>query len=69
MPWIFIGGETIGYAAMFAMFLFMSVEKFGPADRYAIALQNSTELPDRPDNKLLGEFNALRKKAGKNEIR
>ncbi|MBQ4426428.1 MAG: MFS transporter [Oscillospiraceae bacterium] len=69
MPWIFIGGETIGYAAIFAMFLFMSVEKYGKADRYAIAQQNGTELPDKPDDKLLSEFNTLRKKAGKGEIR
>lgn len=69
MPWIFIGGETIGYVAIFVMFLFMKVEKYGPADRCAIALRNGTELPkEKPDARTLAEFNRERERAGKSKI-
>lgn len=36
MPWVFIGGETICYAGIFLIFLFMGVEKFGKIDHIAI---------------------------------
>ena len=38
MPWIFIGGETICYAAIALMFLFMRVEKFSALDHKAIVI-------------------------------
>ena len=37
MPWVFIGGETICYAGIFLLFLFMGVEKFSKLDHIAIA--------------------------------
>ncbi len=36
MPWVFIGGETICYAGIFIIFLFMGVEKFSKLDHLAI---------------------------------
>ncbi len=36
MPWVFIGGETICYAGIFLIFLFMGVEKFSKIDHHAI---------------------------------
>ena len=36
MPWVFIGGETICYAGIFLIFLFMGVEKFSKLDHIAI---------------------------------
>ena len=36
MPWIFFGGEAIGYGIIFITFFFMNVEKFGPLDQKAI---------------------------------
>ena len=36
MPWVFIGGETICYAGIFLIFLFMGVEKFSKIDHIAI---------------------------------
>ncbi len=36
MPWVFIGGETICYAGIFLIFLFMGVEKFSKIDHLAI---------------------------------
>ncbi len=36
MPWVFIGGETLCYAGIFLIFLFMGVEKFGKIDHMAI---------------------------------
>ncbi len=36
MPWVFIGGETLCYAGIFAIFLFMGVEKFSKIDHIAI---------------------------------
>ena len=38
MPWIFIGGETICYVVIFAIFIFMGVEKFGKFDHEAIVV-------------------------------
>ena len=38
MPWIFIGGETLAYAAIFIIFLMMGVEKFGKYDHEAIVM-------------------------------
>ena len=37
MPWLFIGVETICYAAIFVLFLFMNVEKFSDEDHAVIA--------------------------------
>ncbi len=37
MPWIFIGGETIGFAAIFVLFLFMKVERYSDEDHAIIA--------------------------------
>ena len=36
MPWVFIGGETICYAGIFLLFLFLGVEKFSKLDHHAI---------------------------------
>ena len=36
MPWVFIGGETLCYAGIFVIFLFMGVEKFSKIDHLAI---------------------------------
>ena len=36
MPWVFIGGETICYAGIFLIFIFMGVEKFSKIDHHAI---------------------------------
>ena len=38
MPWVFIGGETLCYVAIFLCFLFMAVEKFGKFDHEAIVM-------------------------------
>ena len=37
MPWLFIGGETIGFAGIFVLFLFMNVEKYSDEDHALIA--------------------------------
>ena len=37
MPWLFIGVETICYAAIFVLFLFMNVEKYSDEDHAVIA--------------------------------
>ncbi len=36
MPWVFIGIETFCYVAIFLLFIFMAVEKFGKFDHEAI---------------------------------
>ncbi len=36
LPWIFLGGETIGYGAIAVAFIFMGVEKFSKFDKLAI---------------------------------
>lgn len=36
LPWIFFGGETIGYALIAVLFIFMNVEKFSKFDKKAI---------------------------------
>ena len=36
MPWVFIGVETFCYLAIFLLFIFMAVEKFGKIDHAAI---------------------------------
>ncbi len=36
MPWVFIGAETICYAAIVVLFIFMGVEKFSELDHKAI---------------------------------
>ena len=38
LPWVFIGGETMCYVAIFLIFLFMAVEKFGKFDHEAIVI-------------------------------
>lgn len=43
MPWIFIGGETICYAVIVIIFLFMGVEKFSSLDHRAIVLNQKAE--------------------------
>ena len=37
MPWIFIGGETIGFSVIFVLFLFMKVEDYADEDRAALS--------------------------------
>lgn len=36
LPWIFFGGETIGYGLIAVLFIFMTVEKFSKFDKKAI---------------------------------
>ena len=71
MPWLFIGGETICYTVIFAMFLFMNVERFSKVDHIAIQLDQNpdaeTEAPE--DNETLRVFNELRRKNGKTELK
>ena len=71
MPWVFIGGETICYAVILAMFLFMNVERFSKVDHIAIQLDQNpdaeTEAPE--DNETLRVFNELRRKNGKTELK
>lgn len=43
MPWLFIGGETICYAVIVIIFLFMGVEKFSSLDRRAIVLNQKAQ--------------------------
>lgn len=40
MPWLFIGVETICYAAIFVIFLFMDVEKYSDKDHEIIAARS-----------------------------
>ena len=42
MPWLFIGVETICYAAILALFLFMNVEKYADEDHAMIAAERMT---------------------------
>ena len=37
MPWIFIGGETIGFGVIFVLFLFMKVEDYAEEDWSALS--------------------------------
>lgn len=41
--WLFIGGETLCYALIFAIFIFMSVEKFSKLDHKAIVVDQKSE--------------------------
>ena len=43
MPWVFIGGETICYAGIFLVFLFMGVEKFSKVDHKAIVADQKAQ--------------------------
>ncbi len=43
MPWIFIGGETLCYAIIAVIFIFMGVEKFSKFDHKAIVLDQKAE--------------------------
>lgn len=67
MPWLFIGGETICYAAIFAMFLFMGVERFGACDHAAIRLDQDPGAQVGPirDDETLRQFNKLRQANGR----
>ncbi|HBN12516.1 MAG TPA: MFS transporter [Clostridiales bacterium] len=43
MKWIFIGGETICYAVIVIIFIFMGVEKFTAIDKRAIEMNHKAE--------------------------
>jgi hypothetical protein len=43
IPWIFIGGETIGYGVIVLMFIFMGVEKFSAFDHKAIVADQKAQ--------------------------
>jgi hypothetical protein len=43
IPWIFIGGETIGYGVIVVMFIFMGVEKFSAFDHKAIVADQKAQ--------------------------
>ena len=71
MPWLFIGGETICCAVIFAMFLFMNVERFSKVDHIAIRLDQDpdAEIEAPEDNETLRIFSELRRKNGKTELK
>lgn len=64
MPWMFIGIETLCYAAIFAIFFFMKVEKYSEVDRLAILQDQGKEIEEEEwknaDKKLLAELNRRR---------
>ena len=79
MPWIFIGGEVIGFAVIACLFLFMKVENYGAYDRAAIRMDHAAAgaggesdsaeeeaFEDTPD---LRDFNAQREAAGRRPLR
>ena len=70
MPWLFIGGETICYAVIFAMFLFMRVERYSGLDHAAIQLDQhiSVEPNGFEDGELLRSFNEQRRKNGRSAL-
>lgn len=70
MPWLFIGGETLCYVVIFAMFLFMNVERYSSLDHAAIKLDHDpkAEVGKVEHTELLPQFNALRRKNGKSEL-
>ena len=43
MTWLFIGGETVAYALIFVIFIFMGVEKFSALDHKAIVMNQKAE--------------------------
>lgn len=43
MPWLFIGGETICYALIVIIFIFMGVEKFSKFDHKAIVMDQKAK--------------------------
>lgn len=43
MKWVFIGGETICYALIFVIFIFMGVEKFSAFDKRAIVMDQKAK--------------------------
>ena len=74
MPWIFIGGETICYAVIFAMFLFMGVERYSNLDHKAIqqdqgAKPKADDHETVVDQKTLAEFNKLREANGRKALK
>lgn len=87
MPWIFFGGETIGFIIILVTFMmFMHVEKFSTLDHVAIVedqraaakaegrkFEEPKDAVDpktvKVDQKVLDEFNALRKATGKPAIK
>ena len=71
MPWLFIGGETICYLIIFAMFLFMKVERCSALDHAAIKLDSGEEpdLSGIADNEELRQFNEQRRENGKPELK
>lgn len=70
MPWLFIGGETICYAVIFVMLLFMSVERFSAYDHAAIRLDQDPDTQTEPveDNVTLRQFNELRRTNGRQPL-
>ena len=46
MPWIFIGGETICYAIIAIIFIFMGVEKFSKFDHKAIVVDQKAKAEE-----------------------
>ncbi|MBQ8095249.1 MAG: MFS transporter [Clostridia bacterium] len=71
MPWLFIGGETICYAVIFSMFLFMNVERYSKLDHAAIRLDQNTgaEGETIADDEALQKFNEQRRKNGRTELK
>ena len=71
MPWLFIGGETICYAAILGMFLFMNVERYSRLDHAAIRLDRDPDAEVEPiaDDDTLKKFNEQRRKNGRPELK
>lgn len=70
MPWLFIGGETLCYLAIFLMFLSMGVERYSECDHAAIMLDRDPNAKVEPikDREILKKFNEMRVRNGKSEL-
>lgn len=68
MPWMFIGIETLCYAAIFFIMLFMKVEKYSTVDHLAIRQDQGEVITAEElrtvDAKLLDELNSKRMSRG-----
>ncbi len=71
MPWLFIGGETICFLIIFAMFLVMNVERYSKYDHAAIQMDQNPAAGQEvfEDNDMLRSFNEQRRKNGKKEMK
>ena len=74
MPWIFFGGEVIGFACIAVLFLFMKVERYGAFDHASIRMDHAKAAGETyeaevfPESASLREFNALRAENGRDTL-